>query len=105
MVTSADISILLKVAELAKRCGLRPSDAETSVYYANDDEDPKHDMGHGHFGLVVCDPPSDPDKHDKYEKFRALLGMDGRYLRVANMEDIEDAVDRALSLAPQARAR
>lgn len=100
MVCVADVAIAMKIAELAKRCGLKASHVDGSIDFVDTDTDPE---GEGYFRLSFVSGAHDPD--EKTVKFFELLGMkDTSTLKVAELEHLEDIVDRALSLAPRARS-
>lgn len=101
MTSSAEIYILTKCAELAIRCGLRPSDVDTSIHFVDQDTDP---TGRGYFTLNIGDSPNTPEASEKREKFYELLGVKSA-LTTGELEDFETMVDRALELAPRARVR
>ena len=102
--SSAEIAILMNVAELTKRFGLRPSDLEAFVYSQDEDEAPDGEFG---YILAFTGIPTDDAVFEKYEKITDLLGIEGdsSKLKVPKLSDLEDAVDRALELAPRARTR
>jgi hypothetical protein len=102
MASSAGILILFKVAELAQRCGLRPSDAQAFI----DDDDDRVDET---LSVVFADR-GEPGQNEKLAQFKELLGLPANdesigELTVPHMSDLEDAVDTALSRAPRARCR
>ena len=95
--SSADISALAGVSELAKRCGLRPSDA---CAWIDCDEDAR--------GKAKAYMVSFALKHDSDEMdlFRDLLGLNKtEVLYMPDVEDLEDLVEGALDRAPRARYR
>jgi hypothetical protein len=106
MISSAEVSILMKVSELAKRNGLRPSEAN-AVF---------PDLDDGHFTLRLSEYPNDPEKTGRYGKFLGQLGIaeedrlaarvGTQYpeIRASELRELEDIVDRALSLAPRSRS-
>ena len=103
MATSGDIALLMKVAELGRRFGLRAFECEATTGYVDEDKDPE---GKGYtylnFGRGM---PTDPDIRERFEKMEAILGVkDGMVKREYDC-DLEDLLDHALSLAPRARAR
>jgi hypothetical protein len=98
MTSSAEVSVLFKIAELAQRCGLRPSDAQATIH---DNEDVRLDVVYG--GLTVEDD-------EKIEVFKELIGMPANgdsiaHLTVSHIRDLEDIVDNALARAPRPRYR
>lgn len=100
MATSADVALLFKISELAIRYGLRPSeaDADLRMTMKNSDE-------YGPFELSFGSSSSRPDKREKFEQMMSALGCKQGALRTDELSEMEDIVDRALSLAPRARSR
>ena len=98
MASIAEIAIAMKVAELAKRVGLKASDVDGFISYIDEDKDPE---GKGYYAISFCDTGGDPERKGK---FYQLLGMsNSQLLKGPELENLEDTVDRALSLAPRAR--
>ena len=98
MTSSADLAILMGVVELARRFGMRASDADASIS--------QRDVGYGRleFCLHFCDPP--PEAVDKFDRMCSALGCGSdMMLTTNNLSQLEDAVERALSLAPRSRLR
>lgn len=104
MVSSADVALLMKVADLAQRLGLRPIDAEANIVFVDSDKDPEEI---GYHGLFFGSIPADPDDAAKFRKMEELLGIkEGESLvKAMHFHELEDVVDRAISLAPRARVR
>lgn len=102
MASSADIALLTKLNELKQRYGLRGTDAEAWFHYINSENDPE---GQGYFYLEFSGQPADPEKAEKLYHVRAALGMKGYDQRFDMPSELEDLLDRALSLAPRARVR
>lgn len=100
MPNSADIALLFRVSELARRFGLRPSEAEAHFGWVKEGPDDDN----GYFKLSFPSFPADPDKAARYRQMKALLGCEGNSLSTDDMDEMEDIVDRALSLAPRARS-
>ncbi len=105
MISSAEISILIKISELAKRNGLRPSEAN-AVFSESDD---------GLFTIRLFEYPKDQEKAERYDKFlgqlgiakedrlTARIGLEYPQIKTKELTELEDIVDHALSLAPRAR--
>lgn len=98
---SSHIAILYKVSELARRYGLRPSEADAE--FALTQRDPEDD-------LVSCrlsfhSSPNDPEKVQKYRQMTAALGCEGNSLVTEDLHEMEDIIEQAISLAPRARSR
>lgn len=94
--SGAEIVVLLNVVELAKRCGLRPSEADPTITYDVDDVKTPYRM----IFVWGSDSP-------EMDRFRELLGMDDHCeeLVAGDLSEFEDRVEKALSLAPRARTR
>jgi hypothetical protein len=99
MTSSADVVLLSKIAELACRFGLRPSEADGELHFIDND-----DRGRSHFELVFCDP--NVDVSDEFDRMMKSLGCDSTgIITVQHLRELEDIVDTALSKAPRLRAR
>ena len=95
---SSDIALLFNVAELAKRFGMRPSEAEAVLDFVTDE-----DESNPRFELRF--PGGTKEKADNIDKMLKLLGCSSDGLLVAReLSELEDIVDRALTLAPRARS-
>ena len=106
MTSSAEIEILRKCADLAKRNGLRVSEANAIILDGDD-----------HHILRLSEYPEDQEKSEKYGKMLSQLGLPDSdrlvahvglsypEIKVEELSELEDIVDRALSLAPRARTR
>jgi hypothetical protein len=96
--TSAEISILLDIVELSKRCGLRPSDTDASIEF-----DIERDDGEAYLVSFNFLPDSDDPN---LQRFRQLLGVEKTdHFFAERLTELEDRVEKALSLAPRARVR
>jgi hypothetical protein len=96
--SSAELAVLLDIAELSKRCGLRPSDTDALIDFDMDRED-----GGDYLLSFVWGPESDDPN---LQKFRELLDIKSTdHVFADSMRDFEDRVEKALSLAPRARTR
>jgi hypothetical protein len=102
MMSSAEVAILIKVADLAKRCGFRASDAEGFLSFVDENKDPD---GNGYYILDFGSTPVGQEAHEKKARFLELLGIKGSATMKGELADFEDTLDRALSLAPRERAR
>lgn len=102
MVCIAEVAIAMKVAELAKRCGLKASEVDGYVYSVDEDKDPE---GKGYYAFHFVDTyPETAEDAAKIRKFFDLLEMKGtEVMKGPALKDLEDRADRALSLAPRAR--
>lgn len=99
MTTSAEVALLYKVSELARRYGMRPSEADASLDMvfrdASDD---------GHFELTLTGESA--ERSENFQRLADALGCNIDGVMVAeSMSDLEDAVDRVLAIAPRARNR
>lgn len=92
----------MKVVELGKRCGLKASQVDGEIGYVSAAEDPEG-KGYHIIQFISCTPPT-ADGAEKKERFFGLLGLHNTAtLKGPELEDLEDKIDRALSLAPRAR--
>jgi hypothetical protein len=101
-VSSADVWIASKLAEVAERCGLSPLDADICFGY--------HDNPNGVGGFYVMsavDISSTSQEHiQKTEKLWSLLGLDEFGNRqFVRLSEVGETIERALDIAPRARAR
>lgn len=92
--TSAEIAVLMDIVELAKRCGLRPSEADANIDFDLDREDDKAYR----LTFIWGDDPN-------IKQFRELFGVNGDLVWASSIDELQDRVDKALSLAPRARVR
>jgi hypothetical protein len=100
MNSSAMVALLFKLSELAGRYGMRPSEADANIEFVCDsDANADHHYELSFTGMT-------DEKLDDFFRMADSLGInrDG-YVFAKEFEDLEDAVDRALSLAPRARTR
>lgn len=101
MPSSGEIWVLNKIAELAARCGIRPTVADVSLrLHLPDDE-------LCYYTLDLIDGNAvTPQEKAGVEKFSRLLGLDEAGSRQAEtLRDVERVVDSALAAAPRTRAR
>lgn len=91
----------MKVAELAKRVGLRASDVDGYVSFVDENKDPE---GKGYYEISFVDSFS-PEIAEDLDRFFDLLGVKERWKPIKGfaLHDLEDRLDHALSLAPRAR--
>lgn len=97
---SADIALLYRVSELARRFGLRPSEAEAEFGWVKDGPEDNS----GTFRLVFASRPGVPEKDEKFDRLKAALGCKNGILETDDMHQIEDIVEKAFSLAPRSRS-
>lgn len=97
--TSSELFVLNKIVDLIVRCGLNPVDAEIELYW-NDG-----DCSYSVMGNDRTYPEGD-SRTKKQSKLYSLLGLDGRGCRdFSGLHEVDETVDKALSLFPQARRR
>lgn len=98
MCSSAEIAILLKIAELTNRYGMRPSEADASLSLVQ--ENP-HDIGRFELSFTGMTQK----KQASFDKMEAALGANKDGIVVAQeLSELEDIVDQALARAPRARS-
>jgi len=102
MVSSTDVWIASKLAELAERCGLSPIDAEIDFDY----HEPENG-DHTFYSLSAVEITStSPDHIPKTEKLWSLLGLDEMGCRrFDRFSEVGEVIEKALSLAPRPRGR
>jgi hypothetical protein len=101
MNSSATVALLYKISELAERHGLRPSEADATIALVCDDEtNAEHHYELSFNGMTK-------DKLDSFFRMADALGIDKKNgcVIAQEFEELEEAVERALSLAPRARTR
>lgn len=101
-VSSSDVWIATKLAEIAERCGLSPLNAEICFgYHDSTDDNP------GGYVMSAVDISSTSPEHiQKTEKLWSVLGLDEYGNRKFDrLSDVGETIERALSLAPRKRAR
>lgn len=101
MISSSEVWVSSKLAELANRIGISPVVAEINLSYQSPD-------GLSHqYTLSSADGVAEtPEEEEKVLKLNELLGMKETGQRhFESLRDVEAAVDHALSLAPRARVR
>jgi hypothetical protein len=101
MISSAEVAILTKVADLAKRCGMKASEADGSLDFVDENSDPE---GKSYYFLDFGSTPPGKEAEEKMEKFMGLLGLKDTCTLKGELEDFEDILDHALSMAPRARS-
>lgn len=106
-----EIWVVSKLNELAVRCGVSPATANVYLTeYWNDDADkerrvaePIRDFG---YSLTYVGGDLPEPQQTSLEKFLGLIGLYKEVdVRFPDLEAVEAAVDKALSLAPRARVR
>lgn len=102
MVSSAELSILLKLSDLVQRLGMRPSDANANILFVDEDEDPQ---GRGYYAIDFVGRPTDPELARRFAKLTSLIGIENGQIRSEALSDLEDIVDSALSRSPRPRVR
>jgi hypothetical protein len=97
---SSQIGLLARVAELARRNGLRPSEAAAELQTVFESDD---DMGLE--VLKLQNTPTDPEKLERHDKVCSLLGCDDNgVLTTKSFDQMEDIVERAIAKSPRSRS-
>jgi hypothetical protein len=96
---SSRIALLYRVSELARRYGLRPSEAAATFEFVFDGPEDKPE----YFRLSFDNLPTDLDARDKFVRMKTALGCEGNHLIADEMSEIEDRVERAIAHAPRLR--
>lgn len=102
MASSSEIWVLNKISDLAVKCGVSPLSVETYLIY-NDGSELKPSS----YKLAGVDNGySNDTEKGKIEKFWKLLGLDDFLERkFGTLEDVNRAVDHAISLTRTGRPR
>lgn len=99
MTTSADVALLFKIAQLAERYGLKPSEADACIGIV-----PSFNGGIEAFQISFSGCPK--EKKGQMDKLEQALGCDDNgLLTTKELGEMEDIVEQALKLAPRARQR
>jgi hypothetical protein len=101
MQTSSSVALLYRISELARRFGLRPSEADARLSLV---EDKEHELVYELSFDNRADAPC-TEKGDRFDKMMDALGCVGSGVRAVTMDNMEDIVERAISLAPRARTK
>lgn len=97
---SARIYLMFRVAELARRNGLSPCDAEGELSVAFDSNG---ENGHEKLEFGSC--PTDPEKERKFERMMDLLGCrETCEITTVDLGQMEEIVERAIDRSPRTRA-
>lgn len=102
MASSSEIWVLNKIVDLAVKCDISPLSVETYLIYNDGDK-----LKPSSYSLAGVDNgySNDTEKR-KIEKFWNLLGLDGFLERkFENLEDVNRAIDQAISLTSAGRRR
>jgi hypothetical protein len=91
-ITSLDVAVLFRVGELARRYGIKASEADASFILDEDTDE---------FVLQFHTRPNDENGVASFNEMLASLGCKGGALRSKNCGDIEDALIAALEWAPE----
>lgn len=103
MASSSEIWVLNKIVDLAVKCDISPLSVETYLTY-NDGGGPLKPSSYRLAG--VDNGYSNDTEKRKIEKFWKLLGLDDFLERkFGTLEDVNQAVDHALSLTRTGRPR
>ena len=113
MPSSAELYILNKLSELVQRCGVSPVDPEIVFSYISRSFDPFESPPakvptYIMEGIEPYDDEINPDADQiKRNKVYSLLGLDNGTGRRGfdSLDEALEVVEKALALAPRARAR
>jgi len=100
-IDSSRVALLYRISELARRYGLRPSEASATFEFVFDDPNSAGE----YFKLSFDGYPTDHDVREKFLKMKAALGCEGSAIIADDMSEIEDKVEEAIALAPRVRGR
>jgi hypothetical protein len=104
MLTGAEIALIVRVAELARLLGLRPSEIDPA--FGRNTESADGDLVNERYFLRFDNCSTSSGRSAKFDQLMKLLGCDGNFcLQCDDMEGLEDAVEAAFSRAPQPRFR
>jgi hypothetical protein len=96
---SSDVALLMRIAELARRYGMRPSEADAYITFSQKG----HDLG---CYRLTFPNMAMPGIGPRYDKMLATLGVNSNgILEAEDFRVLEDAVERAMSLAPRMVSR
>jgi hypothetical protein len=104
MPTTAEVYVMFQVANLIKRFGIRPMQHDADLIYITSDKNPE---GYSYFLLEFHGIPGDGnDEHSrKIREINRLLGADENgKVKVHDLDELEDRLDYAFSVAPRPRA-
>ncbi|MBP2275765.1 hypothetical protein H4W01_001146 [Sphingomonas sp. PL20] len=88
-----------KINDLANRCGINPVEADIDLKFVSPDDN----EADCYYYIGAMDGGYSSDDA-KVQKFWALLGLDDcGERRVGTLSEVDEIVDRALSLAPRCR--
>jgi hypothetical protein len=92
VISTIDIAILNKVADLSRRFGLKIWQAEARFEYSD-----------GHYRLMF-EMPTDEVGYDKFDRMMSSLESPTNSQEVSckRLQDLDELLDRALNLAPRA---
>lgn len=105
MPTTAEVYIMFQVANLVKRFGIRPMQHDADLIYVGSDKDPE---GEGYFLLDFHGIPGagDSEHSRKIREINRLLGADENgKVKVHDLDELEDRLDYAFSVAPRPKVR
>ena len=105
MPTTAEVYVMFQVANLVRQFGLRAHQHDADLRYVNADKDPDKE------GFYMLDFHGIPGNGDdevsrKMREINRLLGADENgKVKVHDIDELEDRIDYALSVAPRPRIR
>lgn len=98
MPSSADVALLFSMAELARRFGMKPSEAETFLDFVTDENG-----ADGHFRMQIAGGTL--AKKANLDRMMQALGCASDGVLIAErIGELEDIVERAMSIAPRPRS-
>lgn len=98
--STGDYWNLGRIAEIAKRCGVSPIIADVLVEFPEAD-----DSAYCHL-CGVDGGASNENEENKVKQVWSLLGLDeAGYRKIESPHELDEIIDRALSLAPRIRSR
>lgn len=105
MPTIAEVYVMFQVANLIKRFGIHAQKHDADLIYVGSDKDPE---GEGYYLLDFHGIPGEGnDEHSrKLREINRLLGADENgKVKVHDLDELEDRLDYAFSVAPRPRVR
>lgn len=99
--STGDYWNLGRIAEIAERCGVSPNVADVLVEFPENDNDSAYCHLQG-----VDGGASNENEEKKVNQVWSLLGLDDTgYRKIEFPHELDEIIDRALSLAPRIRSR
>ena len=99
-INSGEMWAVNKIAEVAVRCGIKPTIADVWVEFHDDDSSTYCSLAMEDTGA------SNDDELKKVRQVWSLLGLDeSGYRKISSPKELDEIIERALSLAPRARVK